>query len=51
MFFVDYNKAIECSVQVESPKIASIIDDAPVSIGPTDTCDPWSLQNNKKVTG
>ncbi|CAM4677510.1 hypothetical protein PO909_014165 [Leuciscus waleckii] len=35
--------------KVESPKIASIIDDAPVSIGPTDTCDPWSLQNNKET--
>ncbi|XP_077074648.1 uncharacterized protein LOC143725786 [Siphateles boraxobius] len=35
--------------KVESPKIASIIDDAPVSIRPIDTCDPWSLQNNKET--
>lgn len=47
---VDYNKAIVCSVQVESPKIAIIIDEPPVSIRPIDTCDPWSLQNNKEVT-
>ncbi|KAK7129136.1 hypothetical protein R3I94_017369 [Phoxinus phoxinus] len=35
--------------KVGSPKIAIIIDDAPVSIGPIDTCDPWSLQNNKET--
>ncbi|KAG1961024.1 hypothetical protein F2P79_005318 [Pimephales promelas] len=36
-------------LQVESPKIASIIDDAPVSIRPIDACDPWTLQNKKET--
>nr|ATL73178.1 IL-23p19 [Ctenopharyngodon idella] len=35
--------------KVESPKIAIIIDEPPVSIRPIDTCDPWSLQNNKET--
>nr|CBM41294.1 Interleukin-23 p19 [Danio rerio] len=35
--------------KVESPKMTSVITDLPVTIRPNDTCDPQSLQSNKKT--